>query len=115
MKKFFIITNEQRDPNLSVTHSIQDYIEAKGGRSRFYLSSKIDWSDRVLASLTGQDVDADCVLVLGGDGTLVRAARDMAKIGVPLIGVNLGTLGYLCELDKISVFPAIDKMFEDPQ
>ena len=113
MKKFYIITNEQRDPNLSVTHSIQDYIEAKGGHSSFYLSSKIDWSDRVLASLTRRDVDADCVIVLGGDGTLVRAARDMAKIGVPLIGVNLGTLGYLCELDKISVFPAIDKMFED--
>ena len=113
MKKFYIITNEQRDPNLSVTHSIQDYIEAKGGHSSFYLSSKIDWSDRVLASLTRRDVDADCVIVLGGDGSLVRAARDMAKIGVPLIGVNLGTLGYLCELDKISVFPAIDKMFED--
>ena len=65
MKKFYIITNEQRDPNLSVTHSIQDYIEAKGGHSSFYLSSKIDWSDRVLASLTRRDVDADCVIVLG--------------------------------------------------
>ncbi len=113
MKKFYIVTNEQRDPDLSVTHSIQDYIEAGGGHCKFYLSSKIDWSDRVLASLSSQDVDADCVIVLGGDGTLVRAARDMARIGIPLIGVNLGTLGYLCELDKISVFPAIDKMFED--
>lgn len=113
MRKFYIITNEQRDPNLSVTHSIQDYIAAKGGQCRFFLSSKIDWSDRVLASLKSQDVDADCVIVLGGDGTLVRAARDLAKIGIPLIGVNLGTLGYLCELDKISLFPAIDRMFED--
>lgn len=113
MKKFYIITNEHRDPNLSVTHSIQDYIEAKGGKCNFYLSNKIDWSDRVLASLRRQDVDAECVIVLGGDGTLVRSARDMAKMGIPLIGVNLGTLGYLCELDKISVFSAIDRMFED--
>ena len=70
-------------------------------------------ADRVLASLSKEEVNAECVIVLGGDGTLVRAARDMAGIGVPLIGVNLGTLGYLCELDKISVFPAIDRMFED--
>ena len=113
MKRFYIITNEQRDPNLAVTHSIQDYIAARGGYCNFFLSSKIDWADRVLASLSKEEVNAECVIVLGGDGTLVRAARDMAGIGVPLIGVNLGTLGYLCELDKISVFPAIDRMFED--
>ena len=113
MIRFYIITNEQRDPNLAVTHSIQDYIAARGGYCNFFLCSKIDWADRVLASLSKEEVNAECVIVLGGDGTLVRAARDMAGIGVPLIGVNLGTLGYLCELDKISVFPAIDRMFED--
>lgn len=113
MKKFFLITNEQKDLNLSVTHSIQDYIEAKGGRSNYYTSSKLEWSDRILRSMKSEDVNADCIIVLGGDGTLVRAARDMAKINVPLIGVNLGTLGYLCELDKTSVFAAIDRLFAD--
>ena len=59
------------------------------------------------------DIDADCIIVLGGDGTLVRAARDMASIGIPLIGVNMGTLGYLCELERSTVFDAIDKLFND--
>lgn len=113
MKKFFVITNEQKDINLSVTHSIQDYIESKGGHSTYCASSKSEWSDRIISSMHTRDVDADCIIVLGGDGTLVRAARDMAKIGIPLIGVNLGTLGYLCELDKSTVFPAIDRLFED--
>lgn len=113
MKNFFIITNEQKDINLSVTHSIQDYIASKGGQSTYYTSSKSKWSERILQSMPAEDVNADCIIVLGGDGTLVRAARDMAQIGIPLIGVNLGTLGYLCELDKATVFEAIDRLFED--
>ncbi len=113
MNRFFIITNEHRDRDLSVTRSIQDYIEAKGGRSSFYVSNKSEWGKQGLSSLKDKDVEADCIIVLGGDGTLVRAARDMAKIGIPLIGVNLGTLGYLCELDMSTVFQAIDRLFED--
>lgn len=113
MKRFFIITNEHRDRDLSFTHSVQDYIEAKGGKSSCYVSNKSEWGKRNLTHLRDRDVEADCILVLGGDGTLVRAARDMAKIGIPLIGVNLGTLGYLCELDMTTVFRAIDRLFED--
>lgn len=113
MKRFFIITNEHRDRDLSVTRSVQDYIEAKGGQSSFYVSNKSEWGKRHLRHLQNKDVEADGIIVLGGDGTLVRAARDMAKIGIPLIGVNLGTLGYLCELDMATVFRAIDRLFEN--
>ncbi|MCD7922481.1 MAG: NAD(+)/NADH kinase [Clostridiales bacterium] len=113
MKRFFIITNEHRDRDLSATRSVQDYIEAKGGQSSFYVSNKSEWGKRHLRHLQNKDVEADGIIVLGGDGTLVRAARDMAKIGIPLIGVNLGTLGYLCELDMATVFRAIDRLFEN--
>ncbi len=113
MKRFFIITNEHRDKDLSVTRSIQDYIATKGGSSSFYVSNKSTWGKRSLHLLQSKDVKADCIIVLGGDGTLVRAARDMAKVGIPLIGVNLGTLGYLCELDMSTVFSAIDELFDE--
>ncbi|MCD8301329.1 MAG: NAD(+)/NADH kinase [Clostridiales bacterium] len=113
MKRFFIITNGQRDEDLSVTHSLQDYISAKGGESSCYVSNKSEWGKRRLAALGKAEIDADCILVLGGDGTLVRAARDTAAFGIPLIGINLGTVGYLCELDLPMVFNAIDSLFED--
>lgn len=113
MEKFFLITNEHRDPNLSLTHSIQDYIASKGGSSCLFVSNKSDWHERLLCSMKTQDLDADCVIVIGGDGTLVRAARDLARIDIPLIGVNLGTLGFLCELDSGTVFDAIDRLFLD--
>lgn len=113
MKKFFIITNEHKDKNLAVTCSITDYIEAKGGTCSRYVSTKSGWSERNLRKFEASDIDADCIIVLGGDGTLVRAARDLARMGIPLIGVNLGTLGYLCELETSTVFDAIDRLFEE--
>jgi NAD+ kinase len=57
--------------------------------------------------------DTECILVLGGDGTLIRAATKVESLQIPLIGVNLGTLGYLCELEESTVFPAIDRMMAD--
>ncbi len=113
MKRFFIITNEMRDKELSVTHMIEDYIASKGGECSYYISRKAEWNSRSLRKLNADVMDADCILVLGGDGTLVRAARELAKTGIPLIGVNLGTIGYLCELDIDNVCSAIDLLMED--
>lgn len=112
MKHFFIITNSYKDKDLVLTKSMKDYIETKGGQCGYYVSR-------------GEENDGDCIrpedlpkeldliFVIGGDGTLIHAARDTASKNVPLIGVNLGTLGYLCELEEATVYGAIDQIMED--
>lgn len=57
--------------------------------------------------------DMECVIVLGGDGTLLQAARDVVDREIPLVGINLGTLGYLAEIDQHSVYPALDRLMSD--
>ena len=52
----------------------------------------------------------DAVLALGGDGTMLGAMRMAAPHGVPVLGVNLGTLGYLTELDAAHLAGALSAL-----
>lgn len=49
------------------------------------------------------------LMTLGGDGTLLEAAREAAPYDIPVLGINMGRLGFLCELERGDVFPAIEK------
>ncbi len=112
MKNFIIITNAYKDQELVLTKKIISYIRSHGGRAEGLLCN----TDHEPAHTfdTGQiPEDTECILVLGGDGTLIRAATRVEKLQIPLIGVNLGTLGYLCELEAGTVFPAIDRLMGD--
>lgn len=101
MKKFCIICNHSKDPQNDITRHISSYLRGKGA------VCTVSESDLDL------DRNAECVLVLGGDGTLLRAAKRAVNWSVPLIGINLGTLGYLAEIDRQSIFSALDSLLED--
>lgn len=111
MKHFLIITNEFKDKGLVFTEKIRRYIEARGGNCQCYSSTG---DDARHAAPDSADIaeGTECVLVLGGDGTLIRAAAKLVDENLPLIGVNLGTLGYLCELEAANVFDAIDELMD---
>lgn len=112
MKNFVVITNAYKDKDLRLTKQIVKYITDQGGSAKSLIS--------IVESPDGRDFnieqipeDTECILVLGGDGTLIRAATKVSGLKIPLIGVNMGTLGYLCELEEANVFPAIDKLMGD--
>ena len=68
-----------------------------------------------LASLDGVDAaigdlhEADLVVSIGGDGTMLRAVAGLAGRTVPLIGVNLGSLGYLADVESDAVVDTLDR------
>ena len=100
MQSFGIFANEYKDRNLEFSRKIATYIRSKGAKAQ--ILKKGDSFDGV-----------EVVLVLGGDGTMIRTATMLGKENIPLVGVNLGTLGYLCELEEDTVFPAIDCLMSD--
>src|SRR5437868_4486458 len=55
---------------------------------------------------------AELVIVLGGDGTLLRAAELARPVGTPLIGVNLGHVGFLAEAEEESLDAALDAIID---
>jgi NAD+ kinase len=67
---------------------------------------------RVVDGKPGCAESAEVVLVLGGDGTLLRAAEMARPVGVPLLGVNLGRVGFLAEAEQESLDEALDAVVE---
>ena len=55
--------------------------------------------------------EADIIIVLGGDGTILEVARRAANRGTPILGINLGRLGYMAELE-MSGLDGLDALFE---
>lgn len=107
-----IITNTNKDADMRLTGKIQRYIADKGGDATVF-TSKGETVEEAAPRVEDIPKDTELVLVLGGDGTLIRAAERLVDSKLPLIGVNMGTLGYLCELEESNVYAAIDQLMED--
>lgn len=109
-KRFLIYSNKFKDPQLRATNRIKEYLESKGQEVSLLIVDK-DWKcGECLESSIPENVDL--ILVLGGDGTVLQAARETIHVHVPLIGVNLGTLGFMTQIEMSSFEPALDRLIE---
>ena len=117
MNRFYVITNVEKDKDLKTTRQIYDYLKARGCECTVREFQKKETEDSggdyryTDASLI--PAGTECILVLGGDGTLIQAARDTVDRKIPLLGVNLGTLGFLAEIEKTGVPDALDSLILD--
>lgn len=106
MKRFYVITNRLKDEEYKTTTKVQSCIESLGGTC--YLCKNDEELKEEVESLK-----VDCVLVIGGDGTLIRASRQLFGLEIPLLGINMGTLGYLTEVEVQNVENAIEQLMND--
>lgn len=108
MDKFYVITNQLKDTDYRITNEIKSYIEENG---KTCILSEKDEEGHIVPGTIPQGMD--CAIVIGGDGTLIRAARELEIYNIPLLGVNLGTLGYLAEVELHEYRTALNRLFED--
>lgn len=113
MNNFYIITNGMKDPDFQITTSITEYFKKNGKKCQV---QQADEKIKDPYHYTNPDLipdETECIIVLGGDGTLLQAARDVVHREIPLIGINLGNLGFLAEVDKTTLYPALDQLIQD--
>lgn len=114
MKRFYIISNQEKDPGLETAKEIKGYLESHSASCE--IAGQNTNRDTVLFHYTDQNqipTDTECILVLGGDGTLLHASRDLVDRDIPMLGINMGTLGFLAEIDRNSIKDALDSLLED--
>lgn len=109
MDRFLIITNREKDIDLSVTNKIVAYMESAGKKT--VLSGVSSFTENFNTNEITKDVD--CAIVLGGDGTIIQAANDLRATNIPILGVNLGTVGFLAEIEEHHVVEALIKLFHN--
>lgn len=113
MEHIFVITNEHKDPGLCVTGQIEEFIKRNGKRCTVQVKESVSRDFAGYTDSAHIPEDVDCVLILGGDGTMLQAARDTIDRNLPLLGVNLGTLGYLAEVEKSNLETALMQVIRD--
>jgi NAD+ kinase len=81
-------------------------------RSDLYAETLSSWLQqrKVNISLNKISPDLDMIIVLGGDGTLLHIAEKAARHAIPVLGINLGNLGFLTELTENETFKALERI-----
>jgi len=103
MEHFGVLHHPFIPSSVPLADEIADYLRQKGYR----VDRRSSWEAKALREIIDQ---LDMLVVLGGDGTMLRAGRIAAGFGVPIIGVNLGRLGFLAELFPDQWRESMDKV-----
>lgn len=103
MKNFLVVANTTKDENLKIAGRVQEYLTDHGGQADIVEN----------AEHIPEKGSYECAIVLGGDGTMLRASRHLAGQDVPMIGMNLGTVGFMAEMEPADMEKVLDRLMRD--
>jgi NAD+ kinase len=108
VRKIGIYPNLEKEGSRELSVKILDWLRARGheGYLPSCIAGMLGFPEAALP-LESWPGNVDFAAVLGGDGTLLGAARALGPGGIPLLGVNLGHFGFLTELESTDLFEAL--------
>lgn len=104
MKNVLLTPNPYRDRNFSTVRSALQILREAGMRPTVCLPFEVDRNfelpkDIRFSRMERELPNADVVVCFGGDGTILHMAKAATKRGIPILGVNIGTMGFMAELE----------------
>lgn len=105
MKKVILTPNPYRDKEFQTVRTAYQILKDAGMDVRICLPFEVDRSfhlpkDMHFARLDRELPGADMLVCFGGDGTILHMAKTATRHGIPILGVNIGTMGFMAELES---------------
>ncbi|MCL1917733.1 MAG: NAD(+)/NADH kinase [Peptococcaceae bacterium] len=103
-----LCVNRMKINSGSLVHQIRAWLKARGWQT-------VVWETEYYAgggTAAEEEQDISFVLSLGGDGTVLEVAREAARQEIPVLGVNYGRLGFLCEVEQTDIFSALERILQ---
>jgi NAD+ kinase len=112
MKKIAIVAKVHDPRCLGVAEDLIEWLAGRGITASVedHLSKRLRHPEAAESADSSEIIQqADLVVVLGGDGTLIAASRLVGDREVPILGVNLGSLGFLTEITLDELYPSLER------
>lgn len=105
MKNVILTPNPYRDKNFQTVRAAQQILKNVGIQTKLCLPFEVDRSydlpkDLRFSRLDRELPNAELVICFGGDGTILHTAKAATRRGIPILGVNIGTMGFMAELES---------------
>ncbi len=111
INKIYIVINEQKDNNLKFTNELIDFLLEKN--KDVYVTSDDNKICNKCKCVALDDVkNIDLAIILGGDGTIIRASKKLAVHNIPIVGINLGSLGFLADIEQDKYKESLTEIFK---
>lgn len=105
MKKVILTPNPYRDKDFKTVRRAMQILQDAGIEVRLCLPFEVDKSFELPKDLRFSRMDrelqnADLIICFGGDGTILHMSKTATRAGIPILGVNIGTMGFIAELES---------------
>ena len=105
MKNVILASNPYRDKNFQTVREAMGILKDAGIQAKLCLPFDVDRSFELPKDLRFSKLDrelgtAELIICFGGDGTILHMAKTATRRGIPLLGVNIGTMGFMAELES---------------
>ncbi len=105
MKPIILTPNPYRDKNFQTVRNAMEILRGAGLETRLCLPFEVDRTydlpkDLRFSRLDRELPNASMVICFGGDGTILHMAKTATRHGIPILGVNIGTMGFIAELES---------------
>ena len=102
------MSNVYKDPGYQILYQVAEAITKLGGEPVYTVTATGERADE--ATMASSFACCDVIISMGGDGTFLNAVHGSPEPGIPILGMNLGSLGFMAEVQRDEIRPALDRI-----